>query len=304
VTPLGSGLLDLAAASRREFVMCAPFAKLRVVTEIVSEVPDGVELVLYTRWRPDEVAAGVSDTQVLSVVESRGGVVRLHDRLHAKFYRNESSALIGSANLTATALGWVPNPNLEILVKSGDDAISRMESRLASESVLATAGIAQEVEEIAKLLPMRTDLDDRTSSQEAVQVWVPSLRMPSDLYHAYSQGVSSLTARSAGAAAVDLAWLDIPAGLDIAQFEALVGHRLRNQGLLVTLDNFLDQPRRFGEVRQLIGQIANLDRAEAEETWQTTMRWMLEFLPRRYSLNVFRHSEVISLVASAGDGAT
>src|ERR1700758_8643 len=105
---LGDALMDLAASSRCEFVMCAPFAKQAVVSRVMSVVPNDVEVALYTRWRPEEVAAGVSDTQGLPILRSRGGVVYLHDRLHAKFYRNESQVLLGSANLTATALGWSP----------------------------------------------------------------------------------------------------------------------------------------------------------------------------------------------------
>src|SRR6478752_6932644 len=116
MTTPGMALMELAAASRREFVMCAPFAKESVVSKVLSAVPKGVRIQLFTRWRPDEVAAGVSDTRVLSVVRSRGGAVYLYDRLHAKYYRNENDALIGSANLTATALGWGSNPNLELLV--------------------------------------------------------------------------------------------------------------------------------------------------------------------------------------------
>lgn len=70
--PLGDAVLDLAASSRREFVMCAPFAKAAVVREVLAAIPEGVQIALYTRWRPDEVAAGVSDTEVLPAVRGRG----------------------------------------------------------------------------------------------------------------------------------------------------------------------------------------------------------------------------------------
>src|SRR5690348_14297285 len=91
MTELGDVLMELAASSREEFVMCAPFAKEAVVERVMSAVPVDVRVVLYTRWRPEEVAAGVSDTQVLQVLRSRGGPVYLHNRLHAKFYRNENA---------------------------------------------------------------------------------------------------------------------------------------------------------------------------------------------------------------------
>ena len=294
MTILGTALLELANESSREFVMCAPFAKQREVSNVLSVVPDGVRIVLFTRWRPDEVAAGVSDTEVLSLINARGGAVYLHDRLHAKFYRNESRALLGSANLTGTALGWSSNPNIELLVESDDRAIHGVEQRLAAESIVATDEIAREVEELAALLPVRVRLPDSFDAAQPVENWVPSLRMPSDLFTAYRVGAAALTSTSAAAAGVDLAVLDLPMGLEQEQFTALVGHRLRYQPIFKAIDEFLSEPRRFGEVRELLSKLTGFDRAQAEVAWQTTMRWMLEFLPQRYSRQVFRHSEILS----------
>lgn len=301
MTVLGSALLDLAHESHREFVMCSPFAKQREVSKVLSVVPVGVRITLFTRWRPDEVAAGVSDTEVLSVIHARGGVVCLHDRLHAKFYRNESRALLGSANLTGAALGWSANPNLELLVESDDRAIYDIERRLVAESTLATDEIAEEIEELAALLPARVDLPDSFASSGASDKWIPTLRMPSDLFTAYRVGAAALTSTSAAAAGVDLAVLDLPVGLEQAQFTALVGHRLRYQPIFKAIDEFLGEPRRFGEVRELISKLTGLDRDQAEAAWQTTMRWMLEFLPRRYSRQVFRHSEILSRTSDRSD---
>lgn len=43
----------------------------------------------------------------------------LHPSLHAKFYRIDDVVLIGSANLTSSAMGWSQQPNLEILCQAG-----------------------------------------------------------------------------------------------------------------------------------------------------------------------------------------
>lgn len=295
MTEPGGDLIELAASSRREFVMCAPFAKRAVVERVMSVVPGHVEVALYTRWRPEEVAAGVSDTQVLQVLNARGGSVYLHNRLHAKFYRNESDVLLGSANLTAAAMGWSQNPNLELLVLSSRDRVTGLEQCLSEESTLATEELAHEVDEIASFLPGPT-LEPAEMQPSARQhgLWVPQLRMPSDLYLAYCNGPGSLTSRSATAAAVDLAVLDLPVGLDKRQFELLVGHRLGCQPIFRDLDQHLEQPRRFGEVRQKVSQLTGFDHDQAVDAWQTLMRWMLEFLPNRYTHDVKRHSEMLS----------
>ncbi|WP_156671059.1 MULTISPECIES: hypothetical protein [unclassified Mycobacterium] len=296
MTEVGEALLKLAASSRHEFVMCAPFAKQAVVQRVLSLVPEGARVALYTRWRPEDVAAGVSDIQVLPTVRSRGGVVYLHDCLHAKFYRNESQVLLGSANLTATALGWSQRPNIELLVHSTIEQIAEVERYLSAESTEANDELAREIDEIAQQLPA-APLDPQDNVEKAaalIDVWVPQLRMPSDLYSAYSKGVGSLSSRSAAAAAVDLAVLDLPVGLDKRQFELLVGHRLRCQPLIRSIDEHLNRPRRFGEVREKLSQLTGYDRAQADDTWQTVMRWLLEFLPARYSRDVKRHTEMIS----------
>lgn len=297
MTDLGAAILDLAAASRREFVMCSPFAKTAVVTRILSAVPDGVHISLYTRWRPDEVAAGVSDTDVLPAVQARGGRVYLHDRLHAKYYRNHECVLLGSANLTATALGWAASPNLELLADVNRDVVELLEQRLTSESVPATTEIACEVEKIAALLPRRAPASLGAELPEQPPEWVPRLRIPADLFRAYTDGAETLTSASAAAALGDLEVLDLPPGLGLQQFEALVAHRLLSHAFFKQLDAFLTRPRRFGEVRDMISRTLSCDRDKAEVTWQTAMRWMLEFLPQRYSYQVHRHTELVCLSA-------
>lgn len=300
MTEPGAALLELAAAAERDFVMCAPFAKEHVVAHLVSVIPDGVQIILYTRWRPEEVAAGVSDTTVLSVLGRRGGAVRLHDRLHAKFYRNDNHVLVGSANLTSTALGWAANSNLELLLESPRSGVRELEDLLESESTPATAVLAAEVERIAQLLPHHTLPSPSADSVARDETWIPRLRIPSDLYLAYSRGASRLSSTSAQDASADLAALEIPAGMNRDQFYALVGHRLMHQPIVRVLDNYLAQPRRFGEVRDKLCQTMNLSRADADASWQTMMRWLMEYLPLRYSLEVYRHSEVFALATDEG----
>lgn len=294
MTVPGVALMELASSSRRELVLCAPFAKKAVVAQVLSCVPDNVQILLFTRWRPDEVAAGVSDTKVLDLLESRGGKVYLHDRLHAKFYRNESRVLLGSANLTATALGWSQSSNLELLVESVRGEIDLLEAELHTSSVIATRELAAEVEAIAALLVPEVAIPCRVVTQVAPGVWVPSLRMPADLYVAYSRGTAALTSRSAAAAASDLEALDLPLGLESAQFKCLVGNRILWHELFRVVDDFVAEPRRFGEVRRFISEYLSLDRDVADATWQVLMRWMLEFLPMRYMHSQVRHSEIFA----------
>lgn len=300
--PLGDLLLAHARDARRQALLCAPFAKAAVVKRLLAAFEPGVEIELFTRWRPEEVAAGVSDTAVLGQVTEQGGRVYLCDALHAKLFRFDESALIGSANLTAKALGWRQNSNLELLVEAAadHDAVVALERDLRAASIPATLEIAAEVERAAALLPKAPQQPGAVEADAAgpaepaaIESWRPHLREPRDLYRAYSQGLERLTELSAAAAARDLGELEIPAGLERDQFESLVGTRLLQAPLIQEIDALLSRSRRFGEMRDHLADALDVDRDEATHAWQTAMRWMLYFLPQRYARSVPSHSEIM-----------
>ncbi len=299
--PLGELLLEGARKARQQALLCAPFVKTAVVERLLAAVEPGVEIELFTRWRPEEVVAGVSDTAVLEQVTERGGRVFLCDALHAKLFRFDELALIGSANLTAKALGWRPDSNLELLVEvpAEHDAVVALERELRAAAVPATTELAVEVERAASLLPkvpqQPEDEADVTASIDplAPAPWRPHLREPRDLFRAYSQGLDHLTEVSATAAACDLSVLEIPPALDRVQFEGLVGARLLQAPLIQGIDGLLSRRRRFGEIRDHLAEALALDKDEADHAWQTTMRWMLYFLSQRYERSVPSHSEIM-----------
>jgi hypothetical protein len=256
-----------------------------------------VDVEVFTRWRADEVAAGVSDTSVLPLVEARGGEVYLCDRLHAKYFRFDDQALIGSANLTGAALGWSTGPNLELLVSvpAATPELASLEEALRRESVSATQAIADEVERVAALLPPFPTLPVPSPAPEEIgetRPWYPQLREPRDLYLAYSEGEEGLTQASALAAGADLEALEIPPGLARDAFEAVVATRLLQSLIVERVDRVLDEPQRFGAIRDLLGSFLGLERDEAAHAWQTLMRWMLHFMGDRYARLVPSHSEL------------
>ena len=69
----------------------------------------------FTRWTPLNIQMGASDLDCRTAVVDRGGSFRLHNRLHAKYYRFDNQVLVGSANLTAAGLSYPRDGNLEIL---------------------------------------------------------------------------------------------------------------------------------------------------------------------------------------------
>lgn len=295
--PLGDLVLAAARRARVQAVLCAPFCKEATLGPLLDAIDSGIPVELFTRWRPEEIAAGVSDTGVLAEVERRGGSVHLHDPLHAKLFRFDDRALVGSANLTASALGWSANANLELLVETSATLpeIAALEATLREESIAATAEIAAEVERAAALLPTAAQLSEKALVVEADDrvPWHPLLREPRDLFIAYSEGVEKLTSASASAASSDLASLDIPAGFSRAAFESVIGTRLLQAPVVQAVDRALGESQRFGMTRDLLGEMLDMERREASHAWQTLMRWLLYFLPGRYDRTIPSYSEIM-----------
>ena len=114
-------LLRSLCSDAQHLIIAAPYIKADALTKILVDVSPTTSLMCITRWNPHDLALGVSDTECRTLVTERGGSFRLHPSLHAKYYRIDDVVLIGSANLTASALGWSLQSNLEILCRPGDD---------------------------------------------------------------------------------------------------------------------------------------------------------------------------------------
>jgi hypothetical protein len=303
LTVVGDMVIDAARAAKDRAVLCAPFTKRGIVERVTEILDPAVEVTLFTRWRPEEVAAGVSDTAVLALLENRGGRVFLHDPLHAKAFIFDDIALVGSANLTARALGWTASPNLELLIEVAADTaeVVSLQEELGRGAVRATPAMADEIERVAALLPPAPVVPPETAGDHPQGApWHPRLREPRELFVAYRGDGGRLSRQSSEAAAADLACLEPPTGLEREAFEALIGTRLLQEPVVLWVDAALSEPRRFGEVRDLLMGRLDLGREEAGYAWQTLMRWLLTFAPRRYSRSTPSHSEILVRTDGAG----
>lgn len=298
---LQESLHNLARAASKDLLLVAPFIKHAQLRAVLECVRGGVRTVVVTRWRPDEVAAGVSDLEVFDVCQDAGTELRLLDRLHAKLFVSDGrEALLGSANLTARGLGAVDPANLELLLPCCPSARSlvifttklRTESRLASEAerdIVAelARGIKPDEREVA--VPISMDMP----------IWLPEFRSPDRIFEVYrSLGEGFPSAAEAGAIR-DLSTLDVPFDLARADFEAVVRDRLRRQACVIQLDAFLNVPRRFGEVSEWVGRLRpGATHRERQHASQSLLRWLTYFDRGRYFMETPRYSEIVSLVAA------
>lgn len=313
MTTPGVQLQELLRGENAEVLLVAPFIKENVLRRLLEFLASSARVIVVTRWRPDEVAAGVSDLQVFDLLQSHAGArLRLCPRLHAKYYRAGTRILVGSANLTSVALGWSSTSNLELLIDVSDVPCdwTLVERQFLQESVPATREIRDLIESAAaKLsLPKSISHDPYALSSESIgaqqhvaepsstSTWLPYARQPNQLFSLYSGETDHLSTEGRRQGAIDLIALEVPTGLTYQEFILYVRSQLIQMPLVQLVDEFASEPRRFGAIRELIS--AYLDQRSTvrnpEETWQTLMRWLLFFFSDRYQVKRPRHSELFS----------
>lgn len=295
----GDSLTALAISARESLVLVAPFIKAGALSRLLDHVRVP-SLTCVTRWLPGEIAAGVSDLAAYEIVKAAGGNLILRQDLHAKYYRGDSRVLVGSANITLAALGWSAQPNLELLVEH------KMADLLEFEREVLRDGIRVDDEMHAMLSQALGGLSlspepceqyaNLTLGRPVIDVgrWLPSLRHPAELFRTYTNPEDDKIASIARSAALaDLSVLRPPAGLSESVFDGVIAAVLRTLPLIKAVDHYVETPRPFGAVRELLQRHLGCDRDVAEGSLQTLIRWLWHFDPDRYEYRRPGHSEIL-----------
>jgi hypothetical protein len=278
--PLGQDLIDLLREAKRQVLLVAPFMKLEAATRAMAAIPADIsDICLVTRWKPEEVAAGVSDLEVLDLVESRPGArLMLHPCLHAKLYRADERCLLGSANLTSKALGWAAPPNIELLVEyaTSSEAVQALEKRLLADAIPATAEIRAAVAAAAASFTRPL-----ASSPEPVETWLPSCPAPERLYNVYADFETfRLADSSAEAGRADLRVLDIPLGLAEGAFHQFVVAAFSQMPLVQRIKARLVGATTDDTGSKILADeldALQLPYGDAEIAWEIFKRWLMVF---------------------------
>lgn len=228
----GERIKALLEKAEHRVLLCAPFIKAKVLQTVLAVVPESVPVQIITRWRANEVASGVSDLDVFYIARKRPNTeLRLLDALHAKLYLADEECLLGSANLTGSALGWSKLSNVEILVAahSTDADVEFLLKRLET-SHLATFDILSEIEEAAANLQTVTldegqDVLDENHAHKLA--WLPRCAAPDKLYQVYKvPETTTVVEETKEDGLLDLRDLQIQPGLLEAEFVATVRETL------------------------------------------------------------------------------
>ena len=288
----GDLLLAHARNSKLRVVLIAPFIKERTLARVLSAIPPTVGLIdIVTRWRPEEVAAGVSDLEILDLVAGRAGArLFLHPHLHAKIFLLDAEALVGSANLTDTALGWREPANIEYVVGAGNEteAVRAFADRLIAIGQPADRHIQSVVRRAADILIERglvmpaQDLGDHPKF--GAEFWLPTCPRPDLLYRVYVGSIGQrLLEEPLAMARDDLAFLAPPHGLAEPDFTQFVAAMLLQVRCIAELDAMTDQGINDVDAAAVIaGRMREGHNLDPGALWSVLKDWLQQFYPNTY----------------------
>lgn len=289
----GERLKRLINSARTEIILCAPFIKRDVLSNLLEMAPPRVRVTVITRWKAAEVAAGVSDLSVYELMAERENAqLLLLDELHAKLYVGDSSCLVGSANLTAKALGWSSNPNIEILVDL-DRSDGHVQDLLNSfnDAYQATYALRAKIQEEANALKEITleegEAADSDNPAAKPHFWLPQCGAPERLYSVYQKlgSGSPIFSSSENDAQADIESLGIPKDLDEAAFKRNVANVIATLPGMTAILEGIPGTLNDEDGEALVGQIyPNYEAQDRKKQWEIVREWISVFLADRYEV--------------------
>ena len=217
----GTRIRDLFESDAGGVAIIAPFIKVDALRSLLDVVPAEIHLRCITRWLPREVAAGVSDPEILDLLEDRGNFsLSLVDRLHAKLYIAGNRCLAGSSNVTLAGLGEsIDQQNIEILVETtvDDPAVFATLDEISEAERPATRAMAQAARRLADILSTST-----ASAPDHDAPWFPRSRRPEHGYRVYTQPPNRYLGAADRLLLTDLARANLQPGLEQDEFRGAV----------------------------------------------------------------------------------
>lgn len=280
----GERLKALLQKARRRVILCAPFVKESVLRTILSVVDASVPVTIVTRWRAAEVAAGVSDLEALDIARNRSKTeLCLLDEIHAKLYVADDQCLVGSANLTASALGWARRNNIELLVPANadDSEISYLLHQL-KRAVPATPEIRERVSaEAASLDTLElTEAQGMKVNHEYLHLpWLPRCAAPERLYEIYHNEATTGVARGTrDDGLADLRDISLSAGLAESEFQNEVQVSLQFMPAIAEIIDEVSKGLTDAQAESLISRARpHLGANDVKNQWRIVRDWIAIF---------------------------
>ena len=274
----GDRIREFFRSAEGDIAIIAPFIKERPFRSLLRVVPSNIHLRCVTRWLPRDVAAGVSDPEIVSVLEERRDYsLTLVDNLHAKLYIAGEDCLIGSPNVTFTGLGDNPDSNLEILISTtihNPDVASTLVDITRAERT-ATPALAKAIRRLADSLP------PHLANPIAKQMWFPRSRRPEHAFRLYTDPPTGYVGEVDNTLLVDVASSNIAPGLTEEGFRQRIARLLTAIPLAkriieVTEDTLFTRAEDYPDLGY-----PEVDGFSTGDLWLAFVNWMSFFFPEK-----------------------
>ena len=222
-------------------LIAAPYIKVDALRFLFNALSPDASVECVTRWTPLDIMMGTSDIECRNITIRRGGSFRLHNSLHAKYYRFDGFVLVGSANLTAAGLSYVHKGNLEILCEPAPsfdrDAFER-ELRATSREV------SDEEYQAWSELPVGRQLlteqmvisADYQTKETGLDNWMPQTRTPEYLWQFYTDRIFEIVVEEQRELAQSDLWtLQVPPGLSHEAFNTWISTAIMSSPFVDTV---------------------------------------------------------------------
>lgn len=271
----GERIRALFTGAQGEVAIIAPFIKVGALVSLLEVVPPDTHLRCVTRWLPREVAAGVSDPEILDVLEERGAfTLTLVDSLHAKLYIAGDECLAGSSNVTLQGLGDVAHGNIEVLVATTihDLGVASTLAEIAEVERPATRTLAKATRLLADTLPQPPTEADSVR-------WFPHSRRPEHAFRLYSHAPTGYLVEADRILLADVAGSNVPAGLSEEDFTTEIRALLATIPLAeAVLDAIEDVTLTRADATFHLELLA-VGEFSTNDLWLAFVNWMAYFFP-------------------------
>ena len=273
----GEVLLNNCSGAKHLFLV-APYMKADVLSKIVDVTVPFESFICITKWTPQDLAVGASDAECRTIVKNVRGKFLLHPSLHAKYYRIDHAVLIGSANLTNSALGWAPHPNFEILCRPSDDFdATAFENELLQDAREISDEEFQCWQAISKIRANNAFV--AIAAQPRLDIWRPATRDPRHLALSYQGREDQIASFDEQTATLrDLQNLLIPSGLSDEELRMWASVCLLSAPFTNSVIQLLGEQDDMASYR-LLAETYGLGLTEARRDTETVQSWLAYFAP-------------------------
>ena len=290
----GDQIVDLLRNAASEVIIVAPFIKIGAIRELLDCVNlKEVKFDCVTRWLAQDIVAGVCDIEIFDFIEGLpNSNLWMNMRLHAKYIRVDDRYLVGSANITASALGWRVPSNLELLIDGASNSVElkSWEQKLFESSVVVGKEDRDKLQErVSELATTGTKMHyvDFEVESGIDENWIPCYAEPAKLYSVYSKVITSEnTPNSAYRFAVhDLNVLGIPANLLEDDFNLSVTQQLLKLGVFREILDSAKLGKEDGVDIETIRKITlqfEPDPTQCDIVAERIMEWVIHFFANEY----------------------